>query len=256
MDYNLINNTYIAVQKDDVRDKISVEVGDSKQADFFPQVKICRWDNEVNFSARLVHDEKTPIVSSSDNKIIWSGDKREVNFYDLTDGYEFEVILKEKPDSNKIEFTLNTKGLNFYYQPELTPEEIAEDASRPDNVVGSYAVYASETKINYTGDKEYKAGKVGHIYRPKIMDSDGAEVWGELKIENDILSVTIPQDFLDKAVYPVRHAAGLTFGYTSIGASMASTTADSIKARVGNVAVATSLISISACISYKPGYVS
>jgi hypothetical protein len=41
------------------------------------------------------------------------------------------------------------------------------------------------------------------------------EAWGNLHIENGIYSVEIPQDFLDKAVYPIK--SNDTFGYTSIG---------------------------------------
>ena len=90
---------------------------------------------------------------------------------------------------------------------------------RPAEVVGSYAVYAKELKHNIVGGKEYKTGKVGHFFRPRIEDSAGAWTWGNLNIDKGILSVTIPQEFLDTAVYPVRHATGLTFGYTSVGAS-------------------------------------
>lgn len=224
--YSIDRNTFFFAPKNDSKDLIQTEVGDSKQDDFVPQIKIMRWDNEVNCSIRLFHDEITPIIITEAEKIIWQGDKVEAHFYDIRNkehpegASEFEVILKEKPDTNKVEFTLNTKGLDFFYQPELTQDEIDEGAERPENVVGSYAVYASEEKVNYAGGKEYKCGKIGHIFRPKIIDSAGAEVLGELKIDNDILSVTIPQDFLDKAVYPVRHAAGLTFGYTTAGASL------------------------------------
>ena len=63
MNYAFKNNTYFATPKDDPKDRIEVEIGDSKQPDFYPQFKVMRWDNECNFSARLVHDEKTPVVS-------------------------------------------------------------------------------------------------------------------------------------------------------------------------------------------------
>ncbi|MFA5158510.1 MAG: hypothetical protein WC451_04995 [Patescibacteria group bacterium] len=225
--YFVKDNTFFAVEKYNQMDLIEKEVGDSKTFDeFLPQQKIARWDNEVNFSARLVHDELTPTVSTLEDKIVWDGERVAVNFYDLPideinpeGASEFEVILKEKPKTNIVSFTIQTKGLDFAYQPDLTEKEMKDGAERPENVIGSYAVYASENKTNYVGGKEYKCGKVGHIFRPKIIDSAGTEVWGELKIDTEkgILSVAIPQDFLDKAVYPVRHAAGLTFGYTSVG---------------------------------------
>lgn len=231
------NNAFIQVHKDSQKDKIDVEIGDTKDASkFYPQQKIMRWDNEVNCSVRLIHDEKKPKVTTEKDKIVWEGDKVKAEIYQLTDGeggQEFEITLKEKPKSNVVQFTLVDKGVDYFYQPELEDSEVSEMAERegitlleakrkcrPENVVGSYVVYASENKINYVGGKEYKCGKVGHIYRPKIIDSKGTEVWGNLHIENGILSVTIPQEFLDKAVYPVRHAAGLTFGYTSVGGTL------------------------------------
>jgi hypothetical protein len=62
MNYKFQRNTYLAVPKDDWKDRINVEVGDSKQDDFHPQVKIMRWDNEVNLSFRLKHNESIPEV--------------------------------------------------------------------------------------------------------------------------------------------------------------------------------------------------
>jgi hypothetical protein len=243
--YTLSNNTYLATPKDDPKDLIQVEIGDSKEPSvILPQQKISRWDNEVNVSIRLLDFNEYSVFQDRE-KVIFGNDTKEVHIYPITEGeggQEFEVILNEKPLTNVIQFTLQTKGLNFYRQPSLLDEIKVGDGEadktvalvtdtdafnadgkvlthRPENVVGSYAVYASENKFNYIGGKEYKCGKFGHIYRPKIIDSVGTEVWGELNIENEILSVTIPQEFLDKAIYPIRHSAGLEIGYSSIGAA-------------------------------------
>ena len=180
-------STYFLTPKDNPKDKIQVEIGDSKEPDVvLPQAKICRWDNESNVSLRL-KDFDTYSVMQDKEKVIFADEKKEVHFYQLTDGEganEIEVVLKEKPKSNVIEFTLEDKDVEYFYQPELTQEEIDDGASGPENVIGSYAVYAKEQKVNYVGGKEYKTGKIGHIYRPKIIDSAGTEVWGELHIEN------------------------------------------------------------------------
>ena len=126
--YTVLDNTYFQVAKDDPKDRIDVEIGDSKVADdFLPQVKIMRWDNVVNASFRLIHNEANPVVTTLADKIRFVGDKIEAHFYernsidDITfedGGYEFEVLLKEKPASNVLEFSMETKGLNFCYQPE------------------------------------------------------------------------------------------------------------------------------------------
>src|SRR3990167_8846349 len=228
--YQITGNTFALVAKTDVKDKIEVEIGDSKQPNFKPQVKIIRWDNEVNFSVRLKDEDtiNTATVSTDKDKIIWEKGNIKIENYDYTEdegGYKFVWYLKEKPLTNKVEFTIQSKGLDFFYQPELTAEEIAEGTFRPENVVGSYAVY-HQTKggMNDSAGKEYKCGKAFHIYRPHIIDANGAETWGNLHIENGIYSVEIPQDFLDKAVYPIK--SNDTIGNTVNGGSNNSMTAD------------------------------
>jgi len=216
MDYEFKNNTYYATPKEHYLDKIQLELGDSKQPHlFFPQVKIMRWDNEVNASFRL-KDFDNYVVSTEAEKIKLVNGTKEVHFYEFVpdishqeDGFKFEVILKEKPTSNKIEFTIQTKGLDFFYQPPLTQQEIDGGAERPDNVVGSYAVY-HKTKggINRSDGMEYKAGKALHIYRPEAIDATGKWVYGELNITinedgTGLMTKTIPQEFLDNATYPV-----------------------------------------------------
>ena len=186
-----------------------------------PQVRFKKWNGEVNLGLTYNDVKATgnrPLLS---NKMEFKDVKQEVAAYPLNaTSTEIEVILLEKPVSNIIKFTLdNYQNLDFFYQPALTQKEIDEGANRPENVVGSYAVFAKEKANHIVGQTNYGTGKVGHIYRPKIIDSAGTSVWGDLHIENGILSVTIPQNFLDKAVYPVRHAAGLTFGWSSNGGS-------------------------------------
>jgi len=153
-------------------------------------------------------------------------------------GLEFEAILKKKPQTNIFNIPIETLNLKFYYQPPLTEEFNPEDCEvytetyiktrngeeffRPPEVVGSYAVYHA-TRTNTHRSKEdaekYKTGKAFHIYRPKAIDSVGNETWCDLKVDEakGVLTITIPQDFLDKAVYPV--TIDPTFGYETVGAS-------------------------------------
>jgi len=87
---------------------------------------------------------------------------------------------------------------------------------RPENVAGSYAVY-HDMKMSFHKSQEraekYKVGKAFHIYRPKIIDSEGKWVWEGLNIdiEKGEIIITIPQDFLDNAVYPIS-SRGVEFG--------------------------------------------
>jgi hypothetical protein len=97
--------SFAMVAKDNPKDRISVEIGDSKDPTTVqPQLKAMRWDNEVNCSVRL-KDFTGYTLSTEAEKIKLVTPTKEVHFYDLTEGeggYEFEVILKEKPVTNKI----------------------------------------------------------------------------------------------------------------------------------------------------------
>jgi len=263
--FDKVVNAELDIYKNEPKDEITTEIGDTKQTEFHPQIKIQRWNNEVNCSIRLVTDEKTPVVSTEVDKIKWVGDKTEAHFYPITEGeggYEFEVILREKPASNVIEFTLQTKGLDFFYQPPLTEEykvgdnywrgtiitEVTETdvigengkvlVHRPENIVGSYAIY-HQTKggLNDINGKDYRAGQAGFIYRPKIKDALGEEVWADLNIDvgQGLMTITVPQDFLDKATYPV--AIDPNYGYETVAGTWAeylSCTVESFVAELGN----------------------
>lgn len=224
-EFTQLDNGLTKLVKDDPVDRLEIELGDVKQVEFYSQLKIMRWDNEVNASFRLVDDEVRSPVTTSD-KTTLDGLKRKVELYEIQPseehpegGFEFEITLKEKPLTNKVEFTMQTKGLDFFYQPKLTVKETADGCFRPENIEGSYAIYHSGNPINHVGGELYGSGKFGHIPKPKVFDATGNWVWGELNIGTNLMTVTIPQDFLDNAVYPVRHAAGATFGYDTIGGS-------------------------------------
>jgi len=230
------DNTLKRTVKDYAPDRIELEIGDSKQAEFYPQAKIKRWDNETNFSIRRMREWDNPTISTAEGKVRFIDTDEEVHIYEKPDiaedgGLEIELVLKTKPDTNRFDFSIQTKELDFFYQPEITDEEAEQSRGegdertleeikremRPENVVGSYAVYHKTGRNNRVGGKEYKTGKAFHIYRPHVVDAGGKETWGELSIDVDtsLLTVTVPQKFLDTAQYPV--IVDPTFGYTSVG---------------------------------------
>lgn len=248
--YLFENETFKRVAKANPKDKIEVEIGDSKQPDFKPQFKVMRWDNEVNFSMRA-EEHQQATVETDGEKIKYITPDYEVHQYDRPEvsedgGFEFEWFLPKKPESNVLTATIQTKGLDFFYQPALTPEEIADGAFRPENVVGSYAVY-HKTKggLNDANGKDYKVGKAFHIYRPEAVDAQGNKTWCELNIDVDggLVQVTVPQEFLDSAVYPV--VVDPTFGYTSIGGTTSGWGANYFRGRIGTPAVNGSVDSVS-----------
>lgn len=208
-------NTFIQNIQEDPNDFLESEVGDIKSEQFFPQVKIKRFGNEYNLSLRYKHNEQGNEFLSEDNgRITWKKGNKEARFYEIEGGHEFEVILNEKPLTNVIDFTIRTKGIRFLYQGEIRDERVHQ----PENAIGSYAIYAENVRKTYEKGKIYGIGKIGHIFRPKIIDSNGEEVWGELNLDDNkgILSIVIPQEFLDSATYPV--TVDPTIGYGTAGA--------------------------------------
>ena len=221
-----------------------IEIGDIKAEYFKPHLKLKRWGEECWMSICLATEKKFESIVEN-NKLKWKDKKQEIHFYQFEfpepykkkwtelGGIEADVILKEKPDSNKIVFNIETQGLKFYYQPKLTQEEKDKGCLRPPDIIGSYAVY-HDTQDKFLKTKaeadKYQTGKAFHIFRPRMKDGAGNECWGELNIDEKkgTLTITIPQEFLDKAVYPVCHAAGLTFGYTTNGGTALAVTADYI----------------------------
>jgi len=113
-------------------------------------------------------------------------------------------------------------GVSFHYQPELTPEEIAEGCFRPDNVVGSYAVYCD--KSGHYKDRSgntivnYGCGKIGHLYAPYWTDADGKKVKGTQEIKDGVLTFALPgQKWIDTATLPIKLDPDV--GYDTAGGS-------------------------------------
>ena len=132
-------------------------------------------------------------------------------------GLRFELVLKKKRPAmdNFFILPITSRNLRFSKQPFLTPEDIAIGTSCPLNVEGSYAVYHASKKNN-----QYMTGKAFHLFRPIAEDALGNKAWCSINIDKYIdptsLTVTIPQQFLDEATYPI--TIDPDFGYTTIGA--------------------------------------
>ncbi len=168
-----------------------------------------------------------------------------VNFGD--GGFKVDILLDEKPDTNVFCYAIQgAENYDFFYQPPLTEQEIAEGASRPPEIDGSYAVYHKTLKNHQIGKENYATGKVMHIPRPQVwsMSDTETKVWADMNYDNGNLCVTVPQDFLDKAEYPVR--VDPTFGYTSVGASNLSVTTNTrLQSTVGTSTESGTVTSIS-----------
>jgi len=199
----------IELTKEDV--PCQVKVG-GKTEKFVPNINMQKWDDECWLNINhpdIVGAEKETV---KDDKVELSVGNNTHRFYEKNGHLEYEIELKTKPLTNKIELDLNfPKGLKFTFQPALSQEHIDLGCSRPDNVVGSYTAYWKEK------NNQYKTGKFCHIYRPKVIDADAKEEWCDIDIVGKILTITIPQKWMDSALFPVTIDPDL--GYNTEGAS-------------------------------------
>lgn len=121
MEFTKQDNTYFA----DATDTLKIEIGDAKQpAVFYPQIKLLAFENEANFSARLITAATGTETKTAEEKIQWNNGKIGAEIFNLEKSeqhpqgaLEFNVILKEKPALNNIDFSLQFKDAEFIRQP-------------------------------------------------------------------------------------------------------------------------------------------
>jgi hypothetical protein len=219
------SNAYRADNLGEVKPKILIG---GKTEKFVPNVNIS-FDLEsskeqyfLNINRASVTVDKEISSLASDKLALSIGNEIDIWHIDENGHFKWDIEFAQKPSTNKFSWALtHTEGLEFAYQPALTQAEIDKGTIRPDNVVGSYAVYCNKTghykDASGKTTVNYRTGKLLHIYRPLCIDAKGNKEWAELLIEKGTLTITIPQKYLDNAVYPV--TLDPTFGYTSVGAS-------------------------------------
>lgn len=120
-----------------------------------------------------------------------------------------DIEYSVKPPKTEVFRVDSPANLEWTYQGELTAEQKEKGWIRPDNVIGSYAIYDTVT------DKKF-----GHLYRPKLIDANGDVAWGEMHYESGSLTVTMPSKWLDNAAYPI--TLDPDFGKTTVGATLGS----------------------------------
>lgn len=188
-------------------------VGGKSSVHFLPNMNISFHEDEffINLNRK---DKKvsSDLCSYEKDKTKLHGKDTDVFYIDDQGRFKWDIDFDTKPESNVFDFDLKySDGIEFWYQDFLTPEEIKRGVIRSEEVTGSYAVYCNKIHNNY------KTGKLCHIYRPLCIDAEGNKSYALLKIEKNTLTITIDQDYMDKAVYPM--TLDPTFGYTSQGAS-------------------------------------
>ena len=211
-----------------------------------PSVTMQKWNGADHLDVSYSKPAKSvPTRKFMTNQIETPIDNQQMVTMKPTDdgtGFNVDVTLSAKPSTNVFTYTFdNWQDKDFFYQPPLNVEMASSTCTetdcggshRPENVVGSYAVYSKVHANHILGQTNYETGKLFHIYRPQVTDANGSTTWASLDIKNGVMSVTVPQDFLDKAVYPV--VVDPTFGYGSIGASEFNANLTSSGGSVGSI---------------------
>lgn len=184
--------------------KTDIEFGDVKQEKFYPQAKALFWNNECNFSCRLDVDPDSGEYRTEDGNVIWESKSYKCSMHDGT----MRVTVKTPLESDRVPFSIQSKGLAFYIQdPDVIYAEFP-DANIPENVKYGYAVYhesKSGNRATRSGVVEYKTGQAFILYRPQVTDSKGLKAWCmyDLDLKNGRMDIVIPQDFLVNCVYPI-----------------------------------------------------
>lgn len=199
-------------------------------ATFVPELRLTRW-SEVWLSVRLLHDVPGT-VDEADGVTIWRAGTLEAHFYPLYEdegGYEFGVSVAPEHPTNVLEFRIAHEGVEFLPQPAMRnacangdmwePSPLGGIRMGPAKAAESIALYAPGRNGDWSAfpnGKNYKAGKVGHIWRPWAVDEAGERVWCRQVLDGDTLRITIPEDFRQRAVG--RIFVDPTFGYDTQGA--------------------------------------
>lgn len=196
---------------------VDFEVGAIVSNKIKPQLKLVKWGEDtltVNFQSMGNINKTGATCNGSTVTFVFPAGK--LNVYVTDDGHiEYEGVFNSVPLSS-VQLTLTGwENFDFFYQPALTAQEIADGCVRPENVVGSYAVY-HKTKVN----NQYQTGKAFHIFRPCWIAADGQRLWITQTIVNGVWTLSWNKSWTDAAAKPL--ILDPTIGWTSAGATSAS----------------------------------
>lgn len=216
MDFTKDSTSYLVTLGDgDGKADASVVCG-GKLSKTVPNINASKWDDEafLNLNPTWLSVLESSVVQYENGVVsVQSGDVKWVSYITNRNRLENGFYFASKPAYKKIELEMQCRGLDFYPQGKLTGP-----GYRPDEVIGSIAVYYNKK------NNKYKSGKFAHIYPPYFMDANGSKIKLTQYIENDKLIIDFDDayEWLDKAMYPV--FLGPELGWTGDGASNWDTT--------------------------------
>ena len=169
-----ITSAYRADNLGDVKPKIVIG---GKAENFVPNLNLsfeCESGQEkyfINLNRKSVRVKAEKESLASGKLALSIGNETDVWHIDENGRLKWDIEFATKPATNVFEWELlHTEGLEFCYQSPLTQAEIDKGTIRPDDVVGSYAVYCGQSGNYKDADGKtvvnYAAGKLTHIFRP------------------------------------------------------------------------------------------
>ncbi len=205
----------------------SVEVGDITSGKFEPYLKVKRWGAECAVGLLIGGETASEMRIPSDKLIEYETSEHLLQYHTKDyklGGFAVDEVIFKKPLNRVVSASYSLDNIQAFYQPPLTPSEIADGCSRPEKVVGSYALYHATKEPVHASMQDaikYKTCKIGMWYRPLIWDNATPKhyCWGEFSIipQTGIRTITIPKEFYETATYPI--TIDDDFGYTAEGGS-------------------------------------
>ena len=169
---------------------------------YTPSFSLHRYKQGLRF---IPPDDEGFSLRGDKQRLIYKGRRRSHRFTILGDtAFEYDCILERVPESNVITLLIEgAENFDFFRQPDFVEEPFLK---------GSYAVYKKNTLVGEG------TGKLCHIHRPEVIDASGRRCWGELSVVGNELHITIPENWLAEAKYPV--VVDPTIGTNTIGSQI------------------------------------
>lgn len=177
------------------------EVGDSKDSEFQPQIKVMRWGNDANISFRLAGVNRAH--REDDGKVKSGTGDVEIEFSYSGNGVVPKITITKK--TNKLEFTLEDKNAVYVRQKKWTDkdgnlleyltegqtyfadgvETVAKmgDHFRAAEYHGAYRVKHASKRNN-----QFKSGTLFYFTRPTLTDANGESQLLDIDIKNNKLT--------------------------------------------------------------------
>jgi hypothetical protein len=243
------------------------KIGSGTTGNFVPKMTFGAWDEcqiELTLDSNVTGQIRNSLVQNPDGSLTVGNNNfsfyyKPVNvvpgFNDMG-GLDFALTLTKKPGTTiSLPFIYNSQNVTGYLQPSLTSEYSNGWSSefqdiitvtdtqvigssgqvyveRPIYVVNSIAFYANDRAGDLTalGGKNYKAGKVGQLYRLKAVDSSAipkTSYFDWAMPDSTHITLNDNSGFLASATYPVIISPmGDTFGWSTVGGTGYSHTYD------------------------------